>query len=145
MTAVYLFAGLLALLVAVGLLVSPLLEREPTPADEASPEDRRDQELEALREVEFEYRTGKLSDEDYRELRARHGQAAVEARRQAEAGAESSGAKGSEAVEGQTADEDVEDSPAESEPRSCPDCGAETRPHARFCSRCGASLEGDDG
>lgn len=165
MTAVYLFAGLLALLVAVGLLVSPLLEREPTPADEASPADRRDQELETLREVEFEYRTGKLSDEDYRELRARHGQAAVEARREAEAGGRpgtgrareeagdgpDAGAEGTGAEEGQAVDGDVEPPPAAGEPgppdepRSCPDCGAEARPHARFCSRCGASLEGDDG
>ena len=171
MTAVYMFAGLLALLVVVGLVLSPLLEREPVSEDRASPAERRDQELEALREVEFEYRTGKLSEEDYRELRARHGEAAVEARRRAEAERPDAGSeehapaadvgRGGDAGDaGQEPDRgdgaevtgteagDSEAGPGEAgadeagarEPWYCPSCGAEARPHARFCSRCGDAL-----
>lgn len=86
MTAVYLFTGLLVLLLVLGLVVGPLLEREPVSDEgDAPPEARQDAELEALQEVEFEYETGKLSEEDYRELRTRHARAAVEARREAQA------------------------------------------------------------
>lgn len=120
MISVYLFAGLLALLVTVGLLVSPLLEREPGEDGDITPAERRDAEVEALREVEFEYRTGKLSDEDYRELRARHAEAAVRARQEARASPED---------------------PAGAPEGRCPSCGAEGREDARYCSRCGSALE----
>lgn len=137
MTAVYLFAALLALLVIVGLVASPLLEGEPVGGEDAAPVDRRDAEIETLREVEFEYRTGKLSEEDYRELRERHAEAAVRARREVEEEAR-------EPEEG--TDVAGEDDPgadaADRGPRPhCPACGAEARTGARFCSRCGTELE----
>jgi hypothetical protein len=78
--------ALLALLLAVLLAVAcvayvarPFL-REPTAADdrlsELSPEERervrlaeeRDRALAALKELEFDHRTGKIADADYREL-----------------------------------------------------------------------------
>lgn len=137
MTAVYLFAALLALLVIVGLVASPLLEGEPVGGEDAAPADRRDAEIETLREVEFEYRTGKLSEEDYRELRDRHAQAAVRARREVDGegpdSEEGPGAPGGDAPG---------DDPADRAPRpQCPACGAEARTGARFCSRCGTELE----
>jgi len=69
-------AALLAV-VAVVFVARPFL-RDPTPAsdrlDELAPEARkrlalaeeRDRALAALKELEFDHRTGKISDEDYR-------------------------------------------------------------------------------
>src|SRR5260370_37885789 len=70
------FAAMLAV-VAVVFVARPFL-RDPTPAsdrlDELAPEARkrlalaeeRDRALAALKELEFDHRTGKISDEDYR-------------------------------------------------------------------------------
>jgi hypothetical protein len=126
MTAVYLFAVLLALLVVMGLVASPLLEQDPVDEEDASAAERRDAEIETLQEVEFEYRTGKLSEEDYRELRSRHAEAAVRARREA---------AGEEGVP-----EEEPDLPR------CSACGARARrTGARFCSECGSELEAPGG
>ena len=73
---------MLAALVAVAavLLVAVPFLREPTPRDDRLREPResskrqlelaeeRDRALAALKELEFDHRTGKLSDADYREL-----------------------------------------------------------------------------
>ena len=71
-------AAILAV-VAVVFVARPFL-RDPTPAsdrlDELAPEARerlalaeeRDRALAALKELEFDHRTGKLTDGDYREL-----------------------------------------------------------------------------
>ena len=71
-------AALLAM-VAVAFVAGPFL-REPAPAsdrlDELSEPERRrlelaeerDRALGALKELEFDHRTGKVSDDDYREL-----------------------------------------------------------------------------
>lgn len=72
MTAVYVFAAVVALLL-LGLIVGAVYEPEPTDPDEAeTAAGRREAALEALRELEFEYRTGKLEEEDYRQLRERY-------------------------------------------------------------------------
>jgi hypothetical protein len=79
MTAVALVLGALVAVVAVVLVSAPFL-LEPPPADDRLRElgegDRRklevaeekDRALAALKELEFDHRTGKLSDDDYREL-----------------------------------------------------------------------------
>ncbi len=75
-------ALVLAALVAVGavLLVAVPFLREPAPREDSLREPRaesrralalaeeRDRALSALKELEFDHRTGKLSDVDYREL-----------------------------------------------------------------------------
>ena len=78
MTAALVLGALLALLV-VAFVARPFL-REPAPAsdhlDELGTEERRrlelveerDRALAALKELEFDHRTGKVSDEDYRAL-----------------------------------------------------------------------------
>ena len=78
MTAALVLAGVVA--VAAVLLVAVPFLREPAPVDDALREPReankgalalaeeRDRALSALKELEFDHRTGKLSDADYREL-----------------------------------------------------------------------------
>jgi hypothetical protein len=68
------------LAVACVLLVARPFLREPAPADDRldapqpheaariALEEERDRALAALKELEFDHRTGKVSDEDYREL-----------------------------------------------------------------------------
>ena len=78
MTLALVLGGLLAL-AAVAFVARPFL-REPAPANDrldepGEPERRRlalaeerDRALAALKELEFDHRTGKVSDEDYRSL-----------------------------------------------------------------------------
>jgi hypothetical protein len=75
-------ALVLAALVAAAavLLVAVPFLREPAPSKDTLPEpkdsekralalaEERDRALSALKELEFDHRTGKLSDDDYREL-----------------------------------------------------------------------------
>jgi hypothetical protein len=99
------------------------------PADDMSPQTVA---LRALKEIEFDRATGKLSDSDYEQLKAKYTQEAVEAMRGA--GALTPGA-----------------SPGIHEPRAvarsqktagltCPEHGARPEPDAVFCSECGKRL-----
>jgi hypothetical protein len=70
--------------------------------------------IDALREVEFDYATGKLSDADYRALKDSYtGKAVAELR-----------ARGSVAT------------------AACPSCGVRPEQDALFCSNCGRMLAG---
>jgi hypothetical protein len=74
-----LVVGALLAIAAVVLVAAPFL-REPAPADDhlVSPDaaqqrrlaraEERDRALAALKELEFDHRTGKVSDDDYRDL-----------------------------------------------------------------------------
>ena len=96
MTLALVLGGVLAL-VAVVFVARPFL-RDPTPAsdrlDELAPEARqrlalaeeRDRALAALKELEFDHRTGKISDEDYRAQVGPLRRRAAEALRALEAG-----------------------------------------------------------
>jgi hypothetical protein len=72
LTAALVLGGLLAV-AAVWFVARPLLGRgddrivEP-PAGRIALEEQRDRALAALKELEFDHRTGKVSDEDYRAL-----------------------------------------------------------------------------
>ena len=78
MTVALVLAALLALL-AVAFVARPFI-RDPEPVDDRLDElsdlerrrlelvEQRDRALEALKELEFDHRTGKVSDADYREL-----------------------------------------------------------------------------
>ncbi|MDB4915301.1 MAG: hypothetical protein JWM95_2945 [Gemmatimonadetes bacterium] len=87
----------------------------------------------ALREIEFDRATGKLSDSDYDELRARYTQHALDAMR-------------SGAPAGVAAD------PAEAAVlayrarlKDCMSCGPRPEPDATYCSNCGRYLPGSCG
>ena len=85
----------------------------------------------ALREIEFDRATGKLSDADYAELKTRYTQRALEVMR----------------ASGIAAASDVND-PIEAvvlayraRLRSCARCGPRPEPDAIYCSNCGAYLD----
>lgn len=116
----------LAAAAAVAFLVGPLRrERSAERLDEAAGDAERHERqavYAALRDLEHDHETAKVSDEDYaamrQELRARAA-ALLRSERAAAAGA---------------------DAPAAA-PRACAACGAGTGRGDRFCARCGARLE----
>lgn len=114
MTAVYVFGGIMAALI-LAVVFAPLVEdrmRGGSGGPE-SPTERKEAAVEALRELEFEYQTGKVSEEDYARLRARYAREALTARD--ELGSATGAA-------------------------FCPGCGEELRAGVKFCSRCGAAI-----
>ena len=132
MIALYVLGALLLLLL-VGVMLAPLLE-DAEPAvelDQLPPAGRREAALEALRDVEFEFETGKLDEGEYRRLRAHFGRAVLEAE---------------EAMTGSVeADPSAEDgTPADVETAYCTACGGDLRPGGRFCPACGEPRPGAD-
>ena len=84
----------------------------------------------ALREIEFDRVTGKLSDSDYDELRARYTERALDAMRRGEASA--------------LPDDVVEAAVLAYRARlkQCARCGPRPEPDAMYCSNCGHYLPG---
>lgn len=114
-------------------ILRPPLTEEPDAAAIDEGEDPEDDmrpqmvALRALKEIEFDRATGKLSDTDYDQLKAKYTAEALAALR-GEQGARSS------------------TPPAGAAPRSvlrapsCPEHGARPEPDAQFCSECGRRL-----
>lgn len=105
----------------------------------------RDDPIGALREIEFDRETGKLSDSDYESLKARYTQRALVELRARDANE----ARAEQMVGAAGAAPDSEDDIAESlvrrmsgEGSSCPDCGPRPESDARYCSDCGRFLPG---
>lgn len=100
--------------------------REPSPAERA---------IAALREVEFDRATGKLSDSDYASLKATYTREALAAMRAEESAAVVVG------------DDEVEATILNYRARrhDCPTCGPRPEPDAIYCSSCGHYLAGKCG
>ena len=113
MYAVYIFGSIMAILVAA-VIFAPMIEgRWREGKDGTSAGGRKEAAIAALRELEFEYQTGKVSDEDYATLRSRYARDAIAARDEL----------------GETVDSG-----------SCPGCGAPAKEGAKYCSSCGGEL-----
>jgi hypothetical protein len=124
---VALIVGTLLAVGALAFVLYPLFFGAPdgssTPAGAAASEDS---PIVALREIEFDRVTGKLSDADYAELRRQYGEQALRQLR----GADSPAAD-----------------PIEARVRAyrlshaeCPTCGLRPEPDAVYCSTCGTYL-----
>jgi Double zinc ribbon len=130
--------GLLALFVVLRPLIWPAPPAEPVYEPVEQEETPRGVALLALKEIEFDRETGKLSEEDYRFLKEKYTAEALDALR---------------AEEQAMAPDDVEAliahrvralrSAAASAPpgaRVCPACGPRPEPDAAYCSTCGSRL-----
>lgn len=158
--------GLLAAAVVLYVLL-PLVRGIEAPLQRSASEYSEDQfrkqvALAALRDVEYDFATGKMDEEDYRELKA---ELSAEALRiletlrdeeQGETGGETGDAEGV-AVEGTEADASVTDQDLDvleeeiarirrglQEGRTCRSCAFLNPPGSRFCGRCGQELEAKD-
>ncbi len=154
--------ALLLAIIAIGFVAWPLWQ--PSTAlrlDDDSPltelMQRKDSVLLSIKELEFDYQTGKLSLEDYQRLDQRLRQQAISLLRQLEKVAPDSVALETEleaAIRqqrqtiGRPAKDRQPESAKPSEPirqqRFCPQCGAPTTATANFCATCGASLHQAD-
>jgi hypothetical protein len=88
----------------------------------------------ALREIEFDRATGKLSDSDYAELKSRYTAQALAAMR----------ARGGADAPGGASPEDLVEATVlayRSRLKSCAQCGPRPEPDAVYCSSCGAYLD----
>jgi hypothetical protein len=128
-----LIVGTLLALGALAYVLWPLIVAEgrsaaqvPLASPTSAATDNHGEAVAALREIEFDHATGKLSESDYAVLKTQYTAEAVAAMR---------------------ARESVTDDPVEAEirraraqTRVCPACGPRPEPGARYCSRCGAAL-----
>lgn len=136
--AVALVAGTALAVAGLAVVLYPLFaEPGPARAPGAQPTAQtgeRERAVDALREIEFDRETGKLSDVDYRELKATYTREAVAAMRAEESAAVLA---------------DAETDPAEAavlayrqRVHACVRCGPRPEPDAEYCSSCGGYLRG---
>lgn len=125
-------AGVLGLTV-LWLVLSPFLTGSAPARTIIEPplpeETARGQALLALKEIEFDRETGKLSDDDYEMLKARYTSRALEALREDDRPDGAAAAAVRVAARGDTAVAAV-----------CPTCGPRPEEDAAFCSSCGTRL-----
>ncbi len=138
-----LVAGVIVALAALALVLEPLLAKEPpSPSTSVEPDFTSIEESEspkirallALKEIEFDRATGKLSDEDYAGLKAKYSAEAVEEIRKEEV----AGVAG--AAEAVDAAEHAVQLAKRAALVVCSACGPRPEPAAVFCSRCGRLL-----
>jgi hypothetical protein len=141
-----LIAGIAVAGAALALVLEPLIRNRPDrptgPDDEdeelapvEESESPKIQALLALKEIEFDRATGKLSDDDYAQLKARYAKRALAA------------IDAEEAAAAAVATAEADDDPAEAMIRAaraqvsvCPVCGPRPEAGATFCSECGRPL-----
>jgi len=117
----------------------PTAASEPEPVDLGEPEEtRKGRAITALKEIEFDRATGKLSDDDYRMLHDRYQAEALEAMREEEHETPAR-APGPDQIENLIAARlrVIRSTPAGP---TCPRCGPRPEPDAAFCSSCGDRL-----
>lgn len=129
---------ILLAVVAVGLVGYPLIrqarESENTEwmEEAADLHHRKESAYAALRELEFDYRTDKLSEVDYRELEAKYRAEGLEALQQIEAFEGGDGLEPAKVLQ-QTR------TPA-GRPGNCEACGQQNPRTAAYCRECGSAL-----
>jgi hypothetical protein len=147
-----LIIGTILAVAALGFVLYPLFVGQPsataglgtrsaTDAGSAQPSGESrvpspDAPVQALREIEFDRQTGKLSDDDYAVLKARYTREALALMREREAEQASAAAA--------VGDDELEAVILQYRARrpSCPTCGPRPETDALYCSTCGTYLAG---
>jgi len=123
MTGFFLFGSILVLLIAT--IVWAAIRAGDDTGTALAPAERRDAAIEALRDLELEFRTGKLDEKEYEAVREHLEREALDARDRVRASSVT-GAR----------------SPADP---PGPRPGSEASPNApSYCTACGAKLDGDE-
>jgi hypothetical protein len=145
-------AAVLVGVAALWLVLQPLLRPRTSPSLPFEPLDPEETPkgiaLAALKEIEFDRETGKLSDDDYELLKAKYTVAAVEALRREQVEAVSNDVEALIATKvrslrsatATTASDTSPLSPASGSGPACDTCGPRPEPDAVFCSTCGRRL-----
>jgi rRNA maturation endonuclease Nob1 len=141
-------AALLLGLVVLGLVLQPVFRSGPQrslPAEPIDPEETpKGIALTALKEIEFDRETGKLSDADYEFLKAKYTATALEALKQESDKEELDDVEAMVAAKVRalrSAPAVTSSNPTQSNPGpSCTTCGPRPEPDAIFCSSCGHRL-----
>lgn len=145
-----LLAALVLGIVAVWFIMAPLRRPGLPVARAVDPfdveESRRGRAIDALREIEFDRATGKLSDEDYASLKARYTGLAVQAMRDERAATPDDAdieAMIAARREGVAGDGCITCGPRpESDAVFCSSCGLRL-PTGSYCAGCGAAMPSD--
>ncbi|MCH8863758.1 MAG: zinc-ribbon domain-containing protein [Chloroflexi bacterium] len=138
------FIVLVLTVAAFAFIVYPFFKRKfgivDTPRDTELQElhSRRDTTYSMLKELEFDYQSGILTEEDYRELEKRYKRKGISILKNID-----------QLGEGADLDDDIEAQikkmrRPESEARFCPQCGEKYRAGDRFCTHCGTRLNGKE-
>ncbi len=152
MTITTILIGLALLILTIPFVVGPLLRRvddgRTTDNGRTAVADKREQVLLALRDLDFDHKIGKVTDEDYAALRVAllaEAAAVIEAddryrsEIEAQIEAEVQARRSRHRLTGSSA-------AVRPEARFCTQCGASLRPGDRFCSECGAPVgKGEQG
>ncbi|HWO90156.1 MAG TPA: zinc ribbon domain-containing protein [Gemmatimonadales bacterium] len=144
-------AGVTLALLAVLLVVEPVLRGISAPArvllpdsdDEIDPvQRRRDLALAALKEIEFDKATGKLSDDDYDRLKAQYSKEALEVLRELEPAVPTvpPSHRPTDLIEQLIAQARAAASQRGKRPKFCEECGAPVQGKGKFCAECGSAL-----
>jgi len=136
---VTLIAGTMLALLAVALVLEPIVRpvadatilRPDSDDEDISPEQRRrDRALAALKEIEFDQATGKLSDADYQRMYEQYAAEAVVAIREADAPPHG----GTDARQAEAGGVAVMTGARR---KFCEECGARLEGSGKFCVECG--------
>ncbi len=132
------FIGILLTVLIFAFIIYPFFKQRLRSADSVEDEkfrelhSRRDTTYSMLKELEFDFQSGILTDEDYRDLEARYKGKAISILRDID-----------DLGKDTEVEEEIEKQILElrrSKGRVCSQCGTRCHKDARFCSHCGASL-----
>lgn len=132
------FVAVVLAMLTFAFIFYPLFKQKSRSFDSGGDEEiqelysRRDTTYSTLKELEFDFQSGILTDEDYRELEARYKQNAISILKDID-----------NVKKGTGVEEEIERQVRElrrSKDGFCPQCGAKYQKNDRFCSGCGTAL-----
>ncbi len=132
------FVAIILAVLTFAFVVYPLFKRRLRSVDAGDDEkmqelhSKRDTTYSMLKELEFDFQSGILTEEDYRDLETRYKRKAISTLRDIDS-----------LAQGVEAEDEIEKQVRElrrGKGRFCPQCEARCQEGNRFCSHCGANL-----